>query len=103
MVANSSSTSAVTAMYEATEIIESHVESIVKVAFPQEYQNMKHLWSAAKWNKRDTGCHIARAVVFKLPVLPHWDDTDYGVSVSFAAGKFTRGYLYIPQFDLVFE
>lgn len=103
MCHNSSSTTAVGAMYKATQNLESNVEAMVKVAFPTKYQAMKGIWSAGKLWERPTGCHNARAVVFKKPVLPHWDDTDFGASVSFGAGNFTGGYLYIPQFELVFE
>ncbi|KAJ7821785.1 hypothetical protein B0H14DRAFT_3733215 [Mycena olivaceomarginata] len=103
MCPTSSSTTAVAAMYKATETLESNVEAVVKVAFPQEYQAMKNVWAAGKLWERQSGCHNARAIVFKLPVYPHWDDTDFGVTVSFAAGDFKGGYLYIPQFDLVFE
>ncbi|KAJ7021342.1 hypothetical protein C8F04DRAFT_1195587 [Mycena alexandri] len=88
MCHNSSSTIAVGAMYKATQNLKSNVEAMVKVVFPTKYQAMKGIWSA---------------VVFKKPVLPHWDDTDFGASVSFGAGNFTGGYLYIPQFELVFE
>ncbi|KAJ6603786.1 hypothetical protein B0H10DRAFT_2078693 [Mycena sp. CBHHK59/15] len=96
MCPGSGSTTAVGAMYKNTETLESNVEAVVKVAFPGKYQEMKGIWGPS-------GCHNARAIVFKLPVFPHWDDTDFGVSVSFAAGRFTGGYLYIPQFELVFE
>ncbi|KAJ6612994.1 hypothetical protein B0H10DRAFT_259094 [Mycena sp. CBHHK59/15] len=103
MCPSSGSTTAVGAMYKNMETLESNVEAIVKVAFPGKYQEMKGIWRAGKIWERQSGCHNARAIVFKLPVFPHWDDTDFGVSVSFAAGRFTGGYLYIPQFELVFE
>jgi hypothetical protein len=103
MCSNSGSTTAVAAMYQNTVLIESNVEAIVKVAFPDKYQDMKAITDAGKIWQRPSGCHVARAVVFKLPVLPHWDDTDFETSVSFAAGRFKRGFLYIPQFGVAFE
>ena len=103
MVDTSSGATAVAAMYDATQNLEANVEAVIKVFFPNYYTNMKNVCEAGKIIQRPTGCHNGRAIVFKLPVLPHWDDTDFGVTVSFPAGKFTGGYLYIPQLDLVFE
>ncbi|KAJ7497175.1 hypothetical protein FB451DRAFT_1163173 [Mycena latifolia] len=99
----SSGSTAVGVMYKNTEMLKSNIEAIVNVAFPGKYQEMKAIWSAGKIWERPSGCHNTRAIVFKLPVFPHWDDTDFGVSISFVAGRFTGGYLYIPQLELVFE
>ncbi|KAF8181987.1 hypothetical protein K438DRAFT_1601138 [Mycena galopus ATCC 62051] len=90
-------------MYRNTETLESNVEAVVKVAFPSHYNVMKRISLAGQIWKRDSGCHNARAIVFKLPVFPHFDDKDFGVSVSFAAGKYTGAPLYLPQLGLLFE
>lgn len=103
MCPTSSGTTAVAAMYKNTETLESNVEAVIKVAFPDKYNDMKAICDAGKIWQRQSGCHNGRAIVYNLPVYPHWDDTDFGVSVSFAAGRFKGGYLYIPQFELVFE
>ncbi|KAJ7465205.1 hypothetical protein FB451DRAFT_1402915 [Mycena latifolia] len=100
---NSTATTGVATFFKATETLELYVESVIKIAFPHEYEGMKKVWSAGKFWERNSGCHNTRAIICGLTVLPHWDDKDYGVSVSFAAGRFERGYLYLPQFQLVFE
>lgn len=103
MCATSGGTTAVAAMYKNTETLESNVEAIIKVAFPDQYIDMKAVCEAGKIWPRRSGCHNARAIVYNLPVFAHWDDTDFGLSASFPAGRFERGYLYIPQFGLVFQ
>jgi hypothetical protein len=103
MCPTSGGTTAVGAMYKNTETLESNIEAIVKVAFPDKYNGMKAICDAGKIWPRQSGCHNALAIIYNLPVFPHWDDTDFGVSVSFPAGRFEGGYLYIPQFELVFE
>ncbi|KAF7342725.1 Histone-lysine N-methyltransferase SET9 [Mycena sanguinolenta] len=103
IVHSSSASTAVGAMYNATKNLEANVESVVKVFFPDHYDQMKKIYNAGKIIERPAGCHNARAIVFKLPVLPHWDDTDFGVTVSFPAGNFKGRYLHIPQLNLVFQ
>ncbi|KAJ6553425.1 hypothetical protein B0H19DRAFT_1156413 [Mycena capillaripes] len=103
MCRSSGSTTGVATFFKATETLESNVESVIKVAFPREYDGMKKVWSAGKLWERRSGCHNARALIYKLPVIPHWDGKDYGISLSFASGRFKGGYLYLPQFPLVFE
>jgi hypothetical protein len=90
-------------MYKNTETLKSNVEAVVKVVFSDKYNNMKAICDAGKIWQRQSGCHNAHVIVYNLLVFPHWDDTDFGVSVSFPAGRFVGGYLYIPQFELVFE
>jgi hypothetical protein len=90
-------------MYKNTETLESNIEAVVKVVFPDKYNNMKAICDPGKIWPRQSGCHNARAIVYNLPVFPHWDNTDFGVSVLFPVGRFEGGYLYIPQFELVFE
>ncbi|KAJ7881462.1 hypothetical protein B0H13DRAFT_1629981 [Mycena leptocephala] len=90
-------------MYKNTETLESNVEAVIKVAFPDQYSDMKAVCEAGKIWPRRSGCHNARAIVYNLPVFAHWGDTDFGLSASFPAGRFERGYLYIPQFGLVFQ
>ncbi|KAJ7484570.1 hypothetical protein FB451DRAFT_1436490 [Mycena latifolia] len=90
MCRTSTATTGVATFFKATEMLES-------------FDGMKKVWSAGKFWERNSGCHNACAIIYKLPVLPHWDGKDYGVSVLFAAGRFERGYLYLPQFQLIFE
>lgn len=103
MCPSSAGTTAVATMFKQTELLEANVASVVKVGFPKEFEEMRKVWAAGKIWERNTGCHNARAVIFKLPVLPHLDATDFGVSVSFAAGRFMGGCVYVPQFKLVFR
>ncbi|KAJ7258690.1 hypothetical protein C8J57DRAFT_529670 [Mycena rebaudengoi] len=103
MCRTSTGTSGVAAFFDATTTLEAFVESVIKIGFPDEYVGMKKVWEAGSFWKRESGCHIARAIVYKLPVDPHWDGKDYGVSLSFGAGRYKKGYLYVPQLGLVFE
>ncbi|KAJ7939690.1 hypothetical protein B0H13DRAFT_2300388 [Mycena leptocephala] len=86
MCPTSGGTTAVGAMYKNTETLESNVEAVVKVAFPDKYNDMKAICDAGKIWPRQSGCHNARTIVYNLPVFPRWDDTVFGVSVSFPAG-----------------
>ncbi|KAJ7921882.1 hypothetical protein B0H13DRAFT_2318000 [Mycena leptocephala] len=100
MCQSSTGTATVVAFFKATQTLEAFIESVIKVGFPHEYKGMKELWHTGKYWDREFGCHIGRVIVYKLPTAPHWDGKNFGVSVSFGAG---RGYLYVPQLGLVFE
>ncbi|KAF8129683.1 hypothetical protein K438DRAFT_1789025 [Mycena galopus ATCC 62051] len=99
---DSSGTTTVAAMYKDTETHKWNIEAVVKVVFPDKYEGMKAIWSAGKIWLRQSGCHNARAIVYNLPVLPHWDETDFGVSVLFPAGG-SGVDTCIPQFRLIFD
>ncbi|KAK1230754.1 hypothetical protein PQX77_006146 [Marasmius sp. AFHP31] len=102
---NESSTActATAAFYETNSLIEQHISSIVKVFWPEHHEELERAREAARTLKSEGGCFNSCAIIFKLPLFLYCDDGDTDVSVSFPAGKFTGGYMYIPQLGLIFE
>ncbi|KAJ8083275.1 hypothetical protein PM082_009147 [Marasmius tenuissimus] len=89
--------------YEANTLIEEHISSIVKVFWPEHHDKLRRAREAARTVKSTGGCFNSCAIIYKLLVIPHWDNSDTNVSVSFPAGKYKGGYMYLPQLGLVFE
>ncbi|KAK7018053.1 hypothetical protein VNI00_018426 [Paramarasmius palmivorus] len=103
MIHTSSASTSVAHYYQANDLLERHISTIIEVFFPHDHAVLAPAREAARVMNTSGGCYNARAIVFKLPLLLHCDDGDTTVSVSFASGRFTGGYLYIPQLGLAFE
>ncbi|KAK1222916.1 hypothetical protein PQX77_014193 [Marasmius sp. AFHP31] len=99
----STACTATSAFYEANSLIEQHISSIVQVFWPDHHEELERAREAARTVKGEGGCFNSRAIIYKLPSIPHCDDGDTDVSVSFPAGTFEGGYMYIPQLGLIFE
>ncbi|KAL0059635.1 hypothetical protein AAF712_013600 [Marasmius tenuissimus] len=87
--------------YDTNECLEECVEATIEVFHEEQHKVFSKARGAARVvGNEGGGCFIGRAIVYKLPLYLHCDVGDEGVSVSFPAGRFTGGYLIIPQFGV---
>ena len=86
--------------YSATRNMALQVAALFKAAFPAYYVKYKDAFEAGVWKAEDPGAFLGRAIVWKLPVLPHWDGLDAGPAVIFPVGNFSGGELYLPDLKL---
>ncbi|KAG7085421.1 hypothetical protein E1B28_002982 [Marasmius oreades] len=85
--------------YATNNCLERCIESAIQVFFPDQHQTFSKARDAARLVQgQKGGCFTGRAVVYKLQLYPHCDDGDEGISASFPCGRYTGGYMLIPQF-----
>ncbi|KAL0061138.1 hypothetical protein AAF712_012058 [Marasmius tenuissimus] len=91
--------------YEGNATLEQCIESVIRVFFPEEHALMSKVREAGRAisTEEGGGCYLGRALVFKLQLFNHVDKRDFGISTSFSAGRFTGGYLLIPQLKAKFR
>ncbi|KAL0577478.1 hypothetical protein V5O48_004502 [Marasmius crinis-equi] len=101
------STLATRYFYQANEVLEKCVAAAVKEFFPEYYKVGAQVREAGRAvptsDGLPCGMYLARAVIFKLQVLMHSDQRDFGVSSSFPCGYFEGGYLIVPQLKSKFR
>ncbi|KAL0066105.1 hypothetical protein AAF712_006937 [Marasmius tenuissimus] len=85
--------------FRSNVCLERCVEGALKIHQPEQHKLFKKAREAARVvGDEGSGCYGGRAVVFKMQLYLHCDQGDEGMSISFPAGRFTGGYLIIPQF-----
>ncbi|KAL0057307.1 hypothetical protein AAF712_016061, partial [Marasmius tenuissimus] len=93
--------------YQANEVLEKCVAIAVKAFFPEIHEIGAKVREAGRTvptsDGKPCGMYLARAIIFKLQVLLHKDDNDFGVSTSFPCGFFEDGYLIVPQLKSKFR
>ncbi|KAK1227373.1 hypothetical protein PQX77_009637 [Marasmius sp. AFHP31] len=101
------STLATRYFYQANETLEKCVEVAVNQFFPEIHDIGVKVREAGRTiptsDGQFCGMYLARAIIFKLQVLLHKDDNDFGVSTSFPCGYFEGGYLIVPQLKSKFR
>jgi hypothetical protein len=89
--------------YAATKEVADLLSAYFQKAFPEYHQKYSEAFAAGVWNLEDSGPWLARALVYKLQVLPHVDGLDNGPTACFAVGYFTGGAMHLSDLGLKFQ
>ncbi|KAL0579851.1 hypothetical protein V5O48_002160 [Marasmius crinis-equi] len=89
--------------YAANQTLDNCIAAAMEVFFPDNYIVARKVREAGRIIPGEGGVYLGRAVVFKLQLLLHRDQNDFGVSTSFPSGYYCGGYLIIPQLKAKFR
>lgn len=82
---------------DATDDVGIFISALFEEFFPEWFALYKQAFEAGVWVLEDRGPFLGRVVVYKLQVNLHVDGQDGGPTISFPAGFFSGGEMYLPD------
>lgn len=71
---------------------------LVKHVAPREFAELKQAFDAATYIPEDNGnCFLGHAIVWKMQVDPHRDESDTNLCVTFPTGSYEGGAMVLPD------